>query len=107
MNKLVKSMKILIVIITKQLSHVCKCHEYSITVENIFDGVLNMKPGKSCDDREIFSEHILLGSYSLFLRFAHLFNSMLRHGYVPSHFKSGVIVPLVKDHQGNISSPDN
>jgi hypothetical protein len=48
-----------------------------------------------------------LGLYSLFLRFAHLFNSMLRHGYVPSHFKSGVILPLVKDHQGNISSPDN
>jgi hypothetical protein len=66
-----------------------------------------MKPGKCCDDRGIFTEHILNGPVLLFSRFCVLFNSMLRHEYVPSHFKTGFIVPIVKDSQGNVSSPDN
>ena len=32
---------------------------------------------------------------------------MLHHGFVPRQFRFGTIVPIVKDHQGNLSDTDN
>jgi hypothetical protein len=58
-------------------SHTCKCNQFSITFENVFDAVLIMKSGKCCDDREIFVEHILNGPVLLFSRLQILFDSML------------------------------
>ena len=37
----------------------------------------------------------------------HILSGMLQHSYVPSDFLSGVITPIVKDSQGDITSPSN
>jgi len=51
-----------------------------------------------------------------YLKYAHpviviylrkLFNELLRNGYVPKEFGHGIIIPLIKDRQGNTSNIDN
>jgi len=36
-----------------------------------------------------------------------LFNGILQHGYIPHGFKFGVIIPLLKDANGDTTSADN
>ena len=36
-----------------------------------------------------------------------LFNLIMQHGYVPKHFGSGVVVPILKDRLGDVCSLDN
>ena len=36
-----------------------------------------------------------------------LFSLILKHGYVPDDFGKGVLIPLVKDKAGDLSSVDN
>ena len=36
-----------------------------------------------------------------------LFNGLMQHGYVPIDFLGGVITPIVKDNQGDLSSTAN
>jgi hypothetical protein len=43
----------------------------------------------------------------LFLHLCLLFNGMLQHGFVVTDFLKGVITPIVKDTQGDISSCAN
>ena len=66
-----------------------------------------MKKGKSSDDEGITAEHFFHAPFSLFQRIQHLLDAMLRHGIVPHQFKFGTIVPIVKDHQGNLGDTEN
>ena len=59
-----------------------------------------------CHD-DISAEHFLNAPYNLFLILCALFNAMLRHSFVPRQFKHGTIVPIVKDHQGNLGDVGN
>ena len=43
----------------------------------------------------------------LFIRLTSLFNSMMAHFYVPTQFRFGTIVPIVKDRNGNASDVNN
>jgi hypothetical protein len=36
-----------------------------------------------------------------------LFTMMLKHSYVPESFTSGVIIPIVKDKRGDLTSTQN
>ena len=60
-----------------------------------------LKMGKSLVDDGISAEHILYASFSFLTELHTLFQSMLKHSFVPSQFSRGTIVPLVKDNQGN------
>ena len=55
----------------------------------------------------IKAEHILYGTPLLVIHLQLLFNSMIQHSYVPTAFLKGVITPIVKDAEGDLSSPDN
>ena len=65
-----------------------------------------LKPGKASGS-SIKAEHILAGSPQLTVHLHLLFNSMIQHGYVPTDFLRGVITPILKDSEGDISSLDN
>ena len=65
-----------------------------------------MKTGKSTAGFVKY-EHILYGSTKLMFHLQILYNAMIMHGYVPHEFLSGVITPLVKDTEGDTSSPAN
>ena len=65
-----------------------------------------LKPGKASGSF-IKAEHVLYGSPQLVIHLHLLFNSMIQHGYVPSDFLKGVITPIIKDTEGDLSSVDN
>ena len=94
---------------TLQSSHSsnCKCDSYNITLENVVDAIHTLKMGKSLDDDGISAEHILFASFSFLTELHKLFQSMLKHSFVPSQFSRGTIVPVVKDHQGNRGDVSN
>ena len=52
-------------------------------------------------------EHFIFGSPELMRHLQILFNGMIQHSYIPSHFLKGTISPIVKDFQGDVSSPSN
>jgi hypothetical protein len=63
--------------------------------------------GKCADADGISSEHFFHAPLSLFVRLKVLFDAMLRHSCVPKQFRFGFIIPLVKDHQGNLDDVGN
>ena len=65
-----------------------------------------LKPGKASGSF-IKAEHILAGCPQLRIHLHLLFNSMIQHGYVPSDFLKGVISPILKDSEGDVSSLEN
>ena len=54
----------------------------------------------------ITGEHIVLGGNDLVVHMCLLFNSMLRHSFVPSDFRFGLIKPVLEDKHGDIKSTD-
>jgi len=57
----------------------------------------HLKCGKAAGMDNIVPEHILYAHPALFVHLTTLFYLVLRNGFVPSAFGTGVIVPLVKD----------
>ena len=80
--------------------------DFLLTWPDMLEIVKRIKVGKATAGFVRY-EHILLGSPKLMFHLHILFNAMIIHGYVPNEFLSGVITPLVKNSEGDISSPDN
>ena len=72
----------------------------------MLDLVERMKVGKATAGFVKY-EHILLGSPKLLVHLHILFNGLIQHGYVPHDFLSGVVTPIVKDAEGDVSSTSN
>ena len=85
----------------------CSCSSHSFTLENIVDAAFSLKKGKTRDDSSINAEHFFFAPLPFFDRLQCLFNRMLMHGFVPTQFQRGTIVPLVKDHQGDKGDLNN
>ena len=83
------------------------CNSHHFTLENIIDAVFSMKKNKCADDQAINAEHFFNAPLALFDRLQHMFNSMLRHSFVPKQFQRGTIVPIVKDRNGDQGDLNN
>ena len=77
-----------------------------ITWSDMLDIVCKMKTGKSAAGF-IRYEHILYGSPKLLCHLHILYNALIQHGYVPYEFLNGVISPIVKNPEGDVSSTEN
>ena len=66
-----------------------------------------MKRGKSSDEDGISAEHLHHAPLNLLIRLTSLFNMMLSHSFVPSQFRFGFMVPVLKDLQGNRGDTNN
>jgi hypothetical protein len=66
-----------------------------------------MKQGKCSDDEKITAEHFFNAPLNLFKRLCLIFNAMLRHSFIPHQFRLGSLIPIVKDHQGNLGDCNN
>lgn len=62
-----------------------------------------MKSKKAAGHDGIMAEHLKLGGPQLYVHLCLLFNSMIRHSYVPDAFGHGIIIPLLKDKHGDSS----
>ena len=85
----------------------CNCATYSVSLKTVMDAVCAMKSGKCADADGLSAEHFHNAPLSLLKRLKTLFNQMLKHSFVPSAFKFGFMIPLVKDTQGNHSDVAN
>jgi len=55
----------------------------------------------------ISADHIINSHGFVVVQLTCLFNCMIRQGYMPDAFGTGIIIPLVKDTTGNRGSADN
>ena len=66
-----------------------------------------LKIGKACGLDNIKKEFIMYKYPAIIMHLQLLFNINAHHGLVPDSFGNGVIIPLVKDKQGNLCIIDN
>ena len=85
----------------------CDCAQFNISLDTMIDAVFNMRQGKSPDDDGLQAEHFQNGPLILLLKLTSLFNYMLAHSHVPSQFRLGTIIPIIKDRNGNASDVGN
>ena len=85
----------------------CNCSAYSVTRENVIDAICCMKRGKCADSDGLTPEHFHNAPLVVIDSLVSIFNRMLRHSYVPSQFRYGFMIPLIKDSQGNHSDVAN
>ena len=89
----------------------CTCSNDNFSFQNVFvkdfDVIAGMKRGKCLDDFSLSAEHFQNGPLRLYQRVTSLFTNMLKHGFVPKQFRSGFMIPVIKDNQGNHSDVSN
>ena len=88
-------------------SSTCDCTKFKVTAETVIDAICRMKKGKCADDDGLAPEHFHNAPFCLVQKLVLLFNRMLIHSYVPSQFRFGFMIPLIKDNQGNHSDLAN
>ena len=66
-----------------------------------------MKSGKCADEDELSAEHFHNAPLSLLLCLTSLFNKMLTYAFVPSQFRLGFMIPIIKDNNGSHSNVAN
>ena len=76
------------------------------TWDDMLNAVRKLKIGKATGSF-VKAYHVFHGSPKLLVHLHILFNSMLNHGYVPHEFLCGTITPVIKDRNGDASSPSN
>ena len=85
----------------------CDCANFNFSLDSTIDAVFSMKQGKCGDDDGLQAEHFQNGPLILLIRLTSLFNFMKAHSYVPTQFRFGTIIPIVKDRHGNASDVNN
>ena len=90
-----------------RLYYVGDTYNISVTVENIEQAVNKLLIKKAAGIDGITSEHILYSHPCLIVHLKLLFHMMLLHGYVPNNFGLGIVVPILKDKNGDQTPIDN
>ena len=85
----------------------CNCKPVYIKPINVIDALTNMKTNKSSDESGISAEHFHYAPLDFLVRVTDLFNGMLKHSFVPKEFRSGFMIPLVKNPRGNLADSGN
>ena len=85
----------------------CSCMKHDISLHVVFDAIAKMRKGKCPDGDEICAEHFHNAPLILLQRLASLFNSMMRHSFVPKQFRFSFMIPIIKDNNGNHSDVAN
>lgn len=78
-----------------------------VTPDDVYRCVTRMKRGKSPGHDGLSVEHLLFAPDLLFDKLALLFNSCIEHSYLPADFMRTVVVPIVKNRTGDVSSSSN
>jgi hypothetical protein len=80
---------------------------YDIDICQIEKCVHSLKPLKSAGHDGIVSEHLVNCHPAIYTHLKMLFGLMLRHCFVPDSFGIGIVIPLIKDRNGDTNSIDN
>lgn len=80
---------------------------YNINFLDISRAVHSQKKGKAAGPDGIFTEALMFGGNRLYVHLALFFNLCLKHCYFPSEFMLCVIMPLLKNKNGNSADMNN
>ena len=78
-----------------------------VTVEQREIGCKSLKQGKAAGLDGLTFEHIICSHPVVFVHLKLLFSMLLSHGLVPDSFGHGIIIPLIKNVDGNKTVSDN
>ena len=78
-----------------------------VDVESIEKCINLLKCNKSAGHDGIFAEHLLNSHPSIVTHLKILFHLILSHAHVPASFGKGVVIPIIKDKHGALSSMEN
>ena len=79
----------------------------NICLEDIDNYLIKMKLVKALGFDGVMSEHLIHSRPIFILQISLLFQMMLMIHYVPNDFGKTIIIPLLKDVDGDTSSSDN
>ena len=85
----------------------CNCSQYTVSLTTVIDAIGCLKNGKCADSDGIHAEHLHHAPLNFLERLTHLFNAMLCHSHVPTQFRFGHMIPIIKDTQGNSGDSSN
>ena len=71
------------------------------------DCISFLKSGKAPGSDGLYAEHLIFSNPRVHVLLSMIFNAMFVHGYVPSQLMNTVIVPLVKNKNGNCADKNN
>ena len=78
-----------------------------VTIDELKYAITKLELNKTCGLDQIYAEHIKYASDRVLPLLSLCFTSMFVHGFLPGTLLSVVLVPIVKDKTGIISSKDN
>jgi len=82
--------------------------DWLFTVEDVDRAVFSkLKRGKAPGCDGLSPEHLVYSHTSLIIQLKLLFNTMLKHDYVPDKLGIRIIVPLIKDRHGDVRNSEN
>ena len=93
-------------------------HDVNVTVNDCFDDVRispqdiqealkDLDKNKSCGSDGIYAEHLKYADIKLITLLSMNFTCMLVHGVIPESLIDVILIPVIKDKCGKISSKDN
>ena len=81
--------------------------ELVVSIEEVTRAIEKLDLNKACGSDGICSEHLKYASNVLVPLLAMCFTSFISHGFLPETMLSVMLVPVIKDKAGKISSKDN
>jgi exonuclease III len=78
-----------------------------VTVELVEKCIGFIKKGKAAGCDGLTAEHLFHSHPLLSVLLSMLFNIIIKFSYVPSEFGKGIIIPLLKNHDGDKNNSDN
>ena len=77
-----------------------------VTVDLLIECIQSLKLRKAAGHDNISNEHLVFSNNDFVVHTCLLFTAMLKHSWVPTNFKFGLIKPVLKDKHGDITSID-
>ena len=77
------------------------------TADDIKIAIAKLKKGNTSGSDDVFPEHVLYAGDASVYDLTDLFNFCVIHDFVPVSFSSSVIMPVVKDKNGDASKYNN
>lgn len=77
-----------------------------VDIATVQDCIANLNRNKAAGLDGISNEHMIFASVHLSVHICLLFNAMLRHSFVPTDFRFGIIKPLLKSKHGDATKSD-
>ena len=94
--------------IASERSNETVLNSYSdVDLELVESCISALKPCKAAGHDGIAPEHLLFSHPCLVTHLKLLFALMFKHEYVPEAFGEGIIIPIVKDKNGDLKSSEN